>query len=437
MLVLHFSFAKASSGGRISDKVTRLNFLSALFEEAYRYLQNNLTASILNVNVYSMPFCRDVQLKASDLERMKRTLDDCLAEGGALVVAPEHRLSLELKAKELYHSGDRETADQIDNLIKADVWRDILDECDEILRHRYQLIYAIGTPVPLPSGVHRWRAVQAIFDALTQNVKLKHYLWTHTEACQFVKTSSEQWCELQFFDGQLLDIMLGDHSDCFSQRPGDGLLSMLTDAILSNPPHELQWMLDHPSAKEIKKAIIEKDCTPDLNNLHNEHRSDVLALRGLISGGILRHCLLKRHRVNFGVARPGKKRLAVPFRFADTPDERSEFAHPDCAIAFTVLAYYHDGLTRDEFMEALRILLTLGGNAQRNFYNRWLDISSDKMEKAGLDIFSSLNCIEKIDMTNAVQMANMYNIYCKNMRTIDFYLNNCVFPNETDQFDSR
>lgn len=152
MLVLYQSFKRKSEGGEfLREKVTRLNFLSALFEEAYRYLQNHLTASILAVNIYTMPFCRDFQLNLASIERMKNALDNCQIDGGALVVAPEHRLSLELKAKELHRRGDettrdREIAEQIDHLICRDAWLDILDECDELLRHRYQLIYAMGTP---------------------------------------------------------------------------------------------------------------------------------------------------------------------------------------------------------------------------------------------------------------------------------------------------
>ena len=95
MLVMYFSFKK-------KEKVTRLHFLSALFEEAYHYLQNHLTASILSIKIYTMPFCRDFQLDAPSIGRMKNVLDDCQMDGGALVIAPEHRLSLELKSKELY-----------------------------------------------------------------------------------------------------------------------------------------------------------------------------------------------------------------------------------------------------------------------------------------------------------------------------------------------
>ena len=50
-----------------------------------------------------------------------------------------------------------------------------------------------------------------------------------------------------------------------------------------------------------------------------------------------------------------KKRLAVPFRAGDTPDERSEFAQPDVALLFTHLAYYSDGLSPDELKAALHV----------------------------------------------------------------------------------
>ena len=41
--------------------------------------------------------------------------------------------------------------------------------------------------------------------------------------------------------------------------------------------------------------------------------------------------------MDYGVARPGRKRLAVPFRAADTPAERAEFSQPDVASALTMV----------------------------------------------------------------------------------------------------
>lgn len=41
----------------------------------------------------------------------------------------------------------------------------------------------------------------------------------------------------------------------------------------------------------------------------------------------------------------------MPFRAAQTPADRSEFAQPDVALLHTNVAYYNDGLSRDEFVQ--------------------------------------------------------------------------------------
>ena len=70
-------------------------------------------------------------------------------------------------------------------------------------------------------------------------------------------------------------------------------------------------------------------------------------------------------------------RMAVPFHAAQTPKERSEFAHPDVGILLTTLAYYHDGLSREEVVEALTKLLALGESARNDRYNDWYNLSQD------------------------------------------------------------
>jgi len=67
-----------------------------------------------------------------------------------------------------------------------------------------------------------------------------------------------------------------------------------------------------------------------------------------------------------------KKRLAVPFRAADLPSERSEFSQPDVALLYTHIAYYGDGLSRAKFKEAVLMLLGRGPSEQAFHYNRWL-----------------------------------------------------------------
>lgn len=67
-----------------------------------------------------------------------------------------------------------------------------------------------------------------------------------------------------------------------------------------------------------------------------------------------------------------KKRLAVPYRAADLPSDRSEFSKADVALIYTHLAYYGDGLSKQEFKAAVLMLLTRGPSEQAYHYNRWL-----------------------------------------------------------------
>ena len=76
--------------------------------------------------------------------------------------------------------------------------------------------------------------------------------------------------------------------------------------------------------------------------------------------------------------------MAVPFRAARTPSERSEFAQPDIALLLTTLAYYHDGLSRKEMLEALAKLLDLGGSAREDRYNEWYSLSEGRIDP-GMD----------------------------------------------------
>lgn len=68
-----------------------------------------------------------------------------------------------------------------------------------------------------------------------------------------------------------------------------------------------------------------------------------------------------------------RKRLAVPYRAADSPAERAEYAQPDVAILLTLLSYAYDGLSTKELQLAVQKLLKMGGNAQKQRYCMWLE----------------------------------------------------------------
>ena len=76
--------------------------------------------------------------------------------------------------------------------------------------------------------------------------------------------------------------------------------------------------------------------------------------------------LSKINRVNYGLLSAeqqqadmptSRKLLAVPFLGKDVPSPASEYAHPDIVIGFTILAYRHEGMRRDDFKKVMRSLL--------------------------------------------------------------------------------
>ena len=78
---------------------------------------------------------------------------------------------------------------------------------------------------------------------------------------------------------------------------------------------------------------------------------------------LLPHVLAKINRVHYGLLRPheleqmaklgtlprSRRFLAVPFVGKDAPSPSSEYAHPDVAIGFAILAYRYEGLRHADF----------------------------------------------------------------------------------------
>ena len=425
MLVLYWSFSQQSKN------ITRLTFLSALIHEAFDYLHATLCASALGRKLFLIPFERQVETTLSGVLAIKQTLLYCQAVKGMVIVAPEHRLSLQLKLLELGTDDASEPVCRVLEEIAAMPFTDLLDESDEVLHHRYQLIYAVGDRVKLPSDAQRWLAVQALL-RVVKCVKHNHAftsILADQRICVRSPDTNEAFGTFRLLRGGALD----------SITPS--FLRHLVDGLIENPPPELWWLSSFAHGKELEE-LRRAMCDPRvalndlaLGDLPELWRDSVLAIRGLFAGGIFLHCLLKRHRVDFGVARPGgQKRLAVPFRAADTPAARAEFAHPDCALLFTHLAYYEDGLSQGEFRGALTKLLSLGPNAQQSIYCRWFEQSKPRMSPEDL---ASLDHTTKLDPTNTQQFQTLLDYFRLNFECINFWLEHCMLPFETQQYEHR
>ena len=404
MLILFYSFQEKY------EYIPRLCILSTLLTEVCDHFHNTLSASVLGKRLFLLPFQRDVDINKKNIKSLIDLVSHCKVNRGFFVVAPEHRLSLQLKVKEMHLTGNNLSKEL--NEIVHSPWFDIFDEVDEILHHRYQLVYSIGAVKPLPQMIHRWRAAQALLQVL-KTISLTGIK---------IARDNDNLCEA------FPHISVGDEINVIKFR------FCITQLLLASPPRELNWLKLHPKQDEIFNAISCPSDGLETLILSDEHLNDVLALRGLIAYDILLHCLKKRHRVNYGINPEGRKALAVPFRGADTPSRRSEFSHPDCAIVQTQISYYEQGLTRSQVKSSFDELLRKGQEARRTIYVEWLDVSGDRIAS---NDYESISKVEKIDMTNDAQFDILFKYYQNNYRTINFWLNNCVYPAELDLYPER
>jgi hypothetical protein len=144
----------------------RLYFLSAVLEEAYLYLHHSLSASLLNKKLFVMPFDRNVVLSSSNLIAIHESITSCSLVGGAIILAPEHRLSFILKQQLEWSKEDRALMRDIENVRMIELF----DECDEIFSHTRQLVFAMGAQQSLSQLDRRAEILQMILHLLSSSV---------------------------------------------------------------------------------------------------------------------------------------------------------------------------------------------------------------------------------------------------------------------------
>ncbi|KAG4248285.1 hypothetical protein PC116_g3972 [Phytophthora cactorum] len=303
---------------------------------------------------------------------MREDSEELKAFGGIQVVAPEHRMSLELKRFEL-DKDDEVFTEILDEILDNGQYIDVLDECDAVLHHKYHLVYAAGHPIALSNGVERWQVAEAVLGVIaskSSESRVAKVLQAPHVSCSTSNATPPGACK-----GTRLNTVV-DSTEPLRKE----LKKALALDLIDNS--ELMWlnMLGKGVARDSLITAI-TDSTVSLQTALGEHMqkllsyiNQLLALRGLIAFGVLEHCLEKRYRVDFGLPLPDTrpKKIAIPFRAADVPSEQSEFSHPDVCIALTLLGYYHRGLSDKEVQLTFEKLLRLDISEQIHQYDRCL-----------------------------------------------------------------
>ncbi len=105
-------------------------------------------SGLLKRPVFVFPFQRDLDVTQDMLKALLNQLDMCKQQRGVVLSTPDQRLSFLLKWKQMMLAKDG----NILGFEKVLKWwdenmLDILDESDEQLRHKFQLLYPIGIAI--------------------------------------------------------------------------------------------------------------------------------------------------------------------------------------------------------------------------------------------------------------------------------------------------
>jgi len=235
----------------------------------------------------------------------------CVAKGGVLVVQPEHILSQKLMHIDflLTSNGSREKRSIAYELGTLQDWvakvsRDVLDESDEILHVRYQLVYTAGEQMPVDNHPNRWTIIQQVFNRLQAHAAKLHA--TFPKMFEFDSTL-RGFPTIRILDSAIFH----EISSLIINDAFEGGLSDLPLGVLPSPIRGAT-----------RRFIAQREVSIEDHDLIQSHCEGttlfkgILLLRGLLmeGEGILSYVLKERRwRVDYGL-HPSRTLLAVPYR---------------------------------------------------------------------------------------------------------------------------
>ncbi|KAG1751044.1 hypothetical protein EDB19DRAFT_1903894 [Suillus lakei] len=405
------------------SNVVRVVVLKPLAGQMFQLLVERLSG-LTNRRIFYLPFSRSLAI-TSDIAKIVRSLfEDCKCTGGILVAQPDHILSFKLMTVERQLSPATAVGASTELpalLLNTQRWldmhtRDILDESDELLHVRFQVVYTMGDQQRLEGCPDRWTTTQQV---MTLVAKHAHRLY---QECP-LGVELQPGAVGTFSRFRVLDV-------CAGQR----LVELVCDDILAGnlPNFAFEHVPSHmkDSIREyFTLCTISPQLLRDVRNYCAESSlwNGLLLIRGLLAYGILVYALKdRRWRVDYGLARQ-RTMLAVPYRAKDVPSSRAEFGHPDIAVVLTCLSYYYGGLTEAEMVLSFRQLLKQDNPALE--YETWIKgLSLDSLPE-------NLRHLSGINMESTEQFTTyLVPRLGRNKAVVDFFLAQIVFPNEAKVF---
>lgn len=400
-------------------KLVRVVVLKQLSTQMFHLLLRKL-GGMLGRRIFHMPISRSIRLDVHKARQIQNLCEECMRTGGIILVQPEHLLSFELIGLERLLSGELELGNVLTETKRwlEDSSRDILDESDEILSVRFELVYTMGMQRAIEFTPDRWTIIEHVLGLVSRFAEaVSHLFPLGLELRPMYPGGFPRIRILQPDAADKLLEMVG-REVCEAGLPGV--------PVWNFPPHvraALFRFLTDNDMSEAEAAPLQQHAF----GVDSMKRS-VLLIKGLLAGGILAFAIQqKRWRVNYGLDL-SRTMLAVPYRAKDSPATRAEFSHPDTTIVLTCLSYYYGGLSDEQLHTAFEKLLVCD-HAQEE-YEDWVrnapELPPAFRQLAGINLSDPAQCSRAV-----------FPSLRHSKGAIDFYMSTIVFPKEMKEFPHK
>jgi Protein of unknown function (DUF3638) len=292
------------------SNLVRVVTLKPLSNQMFQLLVSRLSG-LANRPIFYLPFSRGLRMTSSMVRTIRGLYERCVAEGGVLVVQPEHILSQKLMYIDilLTSNGNRGSLSIAEELGILQDWvsqrsRDVLDESDEILHVRYQLIYTAGKQMQVDDYPNRWTTIQQVFSSLQTQAEALH--------AKFPKKFEMDMTQRGFPIIRILDSVVSQEISAL----------IIDDALEGGLPNLPMGVLPLSIRDAARRFMGQGEVSGEDHDLIFSHFREttmlkgILLLRGLLMNGegILGYVLKERRwRVDYGLD-PTRTSLAVPYR---------------------------------------------------------------------------------------------------------------------------
>jgi hypothetical protein len=397
--------------------LSRVLVPKALLSQTAQILQTRL-GGLLGRDITHIPFSRRTPTTTHTVSEYLGLHEEACLRSGIMLAVPEHVMSFKLSG--LQRVSDSRITEAAE-MVSTQQWlekncRDVLDECDFTLAVKTQLIYPSGAQLAVDGHPDRWGVIMIVLGLVVhhlvdlahdfpQSIDVMQHTYTEFPVAYFLRddiaTTLLQRLVDSIFSGQTTILPMAN----FTSAEGEAIRQFISQETVESP------VSDQISALLSDKPKLSK-------NVH--------LLRGLLVHGILLLCLKKRWNVQYGL-HPNRDPMAVPFHAKGVPSEQAEWGHPDVAILFTILAFYHQGLSVAQLRQGLQAVLNSDDPSTE--YNRWIQTSDTLPEP--------LRYWNIINVDDEGQVLEIWRHLRLKMLVINHFLSKFVFPIHAKQFNIK